>query len=187
MISPFVSSMIDDLIKVEARYSNNPHDRGGETAWGITIAVARANGYTGAMKDMPRQVAVVIYIQRYWEEPGFDLLAFVDNKIAEELFEAGVNAGPTVPVKWLQRLLNALNQSHRPTGPTWPEVIVDGVAGRRTRDALSEFITYRGNEGRGVMLRALNAMQAAYYLSITESRERNEEFLYGWLRNRTGN
>jgi lysozyme family protein len=37
----------EKLIDVEGGYTNNPDDSGGETMWGVTIAVARRNGYTG--------------------------------------------------------------------------------------------------------------------------------------------
>ena len=66
-----VDTLIKDIIKVEGGYTNDPSDSGGETCWGITIAVARANGYAGAMKDMPQQVAYDIYYKQYVVAPGF--------------------------------------------------------------------------------------------------------------------
>ena len=50
-----------ELLGNEGGYSNNPNDPGGETNWGITLAVARANGYVGAMKDMDQSFAKRIY------------------------------------------------------------------------------------------------------------------------------
>ena len=47
----------DALIGNEGGYSNNPKDPGGETMWGITARVARAAGYTGPMRDLPRDTA----------------------------------------------------------------------------------------------------------------------------------
>ena len=67
-----IDSLIDGVIGREGRYSNNPADTGGETMWGITIAVARANGYNGPMKAMPRDVAKSIYMNKYVVGPGFD-------------------------------------------------------------------------------------------------------------------
>src|SRR5690625_2900639 len=51
-----VKQIIDDTIRVEGAYSNNPADKGGETMYGITVSVARANGYSGPMANMPRAV-----------------------------------------------------------------------------------------------------------------------------------
>ncbi|MBF4815817.1 hypothetical protein HIJ91_10795 [Cronobacter sakazakii] len=39
-------------------------------------------------------------------------------------------------------------------------------------------------EGESVLVKALNCTQGDYYLEITEKREANEAFIYGWLRER---
>ena len=41
------------LLGHEGGYSNHPDDPGGETNWGVTLTVARANGYVGRMQEMP--------------------------------------------------------------------------------------------------------------------------------------
>ena len=61
--------MVDRLIGREGAYSNHPSDRGGETMWGMTIAVARRYGYRGAMRDMPRREAFRIASERFLIEP----------------------------------------------------------------------------------------------------------------------
>lgn len=50
---------------------NDPSDKGGETNYGITVATARANGYKGAMRDLPLQTAKDIYRNEYLVKPGF--------------------------------------------------------------------------------------------------------------------
>ena len=47
----------DHTVGKEGGYSNHPSDRGGETMWGITIAVARDYGYSGNMREMPVETA----------------------------------------------------------------------------------------------------------------------------------
>lgn len=89
------------LLGNEGGYSNNPADPGGETMWGITLAVARANGYTAPMKDISQATAKGIYSRHYWL-PEFDQLPY---KIAFALFDAAVNSGVTQAVRWLQRAL----------------------------------------------------------------------------------
>jgi lysozyme family protein len=90
-----------ELIDNEGGYSNNPNDPGGETNWGITVAVARAHGYTGAMQDMTINYAKTIYAQAYWLS-AFDTLAY---PVAFQLFDASVNSGLSQVVRWLQRAL----------------------------------------------------------------------------------
>jgi lysozyme family protein len=90
-----IETMLDTLIGKEGGYSNHPSDTGGETMWGITIGVARANGYQGVMRSMTRDRAKVIYRNKYWAAPGYDAVALQSAAIAEELFDTGVNMGPS--------------------------------------------------------------------------------------------
>jgi lysozyme family protein len=90
------------LLGHEGGYSNHPADPGGETMWGITIAVARANGYRGAMKDMPVSEARRIYLDLYWRPLKLDQLPA---SIRFDMFDTGVNAGVSRAVKLLQRTL----------------------------------------------------------------------------------
>lgn len=88
-----------DLLGHEGGYTNRPNDPGGETNWGITIAVAREHGYIGSMKDLDQSVAKQIYAKQYWL-PAFDQLPY---PIAFQVFDAAVNSGVGQAVRWLQR------------------------------------------------------------------------------------
>ena len=44
-----IDTLIDGVIGREGGYSNHPADKGGPTRWGVTEAVARANGYRGVI------------------------------------------------------------------------------------------------------------------------------------------
>ena len=55
-----VTELVEALIEREGGYSNHPADKGGPTCFGITEAVARAHGYRGAMRSLPRDEAVAI-------------------------------------------------------------------------------------------------------------------------------
>ena len=112
-----IDTLIDAVIDREGGYSNHPADRGGPTRYGITQAVARTNGYDEDMRVFPREQAEDIYRRLYWTRPAFDQVAVRAPKIAEELFDTGVNMGPAVAAVFLQRALNALNRG-APTIPT---------------------------------------------------------------------
>ena len=113
-----IEEIINDIIRVEGGYSFDSNDAGGETMYGITIAVARANGYTGNMKDIPRKVAYDIYYNQYVVKPGFDKVLAVDSAIAAELVDTGVNMGTVTAGKFLQQALNALNDG----GSKYPDL-----------------------------------------------------------------
>ena len=175
--------LIDGLIEREGGYVNHPADRGGPTNFGVTVAVARASGYAGAMRDMPRADAEAIYRRLYWDRPAFAGIAKLSERVAAELFDTGVNMGPAVAVTFLQRALTALNRS----GTDYPDLVPDGRAGPATLAALDAFLAARGRGwGETVLLRALEALQGERYLRLAERRPANEAFLYGWLANRIG-
>jgi lysozyme family protein len=175
-----VERLIDEVIDREGGYSNHPADRGGETNWGITNAVARADGYHGPMRDLPRARAEAIYRRLYWLAPALDRVAERAPLLAAELFDTGVNMGPAVAVCFLQRALNALNRG----ASDYPDLVLDGRVGPRTLAALDAFLAHRGPVGETVLVRAVEALQGERYLALAEARPANEAFLYGWLANR---
>lgn len=91
-----------ELLGHEGGYSKHPSDPGGETMWGITASVARANGYAGPMIEMDQATAKSIYMRRYWL-PEFEQLPY---KVAFMVFDAAVNSGIGQAVRWLQRALH---------------------------------------------------------------------------------
>ncbi len=176
-----IESIIDATIGKEGGYSNHPSDTGGETMWGITARVAKANGYYGAMKALPRAEAVRIYREQYFVKPGFALVAEISSAVAEKLFDTGVNMGPAWPSIWLQQWLNGLNRQ----GKDYADIAEDGAIGKGTVGALGRLIAVRGRAGaEAAILKGLNASQAARYLDLARGRPANEDFLYGWLTNR---
>lgn len=177
-----IDSLIADVIDREGGYANHPADRGGPTCWGITQAVARAQGYEGPMRDLPRAEAEAIYRRLYWMRPAFDRIARHSPTIAAELFDTGVNMGSGVAIGFLQRALNALNRNAR----DYPDIMVDRHIGPRTEAALAAFIKSRGPMADIVVLRALEALQGERYIALAERRPSQEAFLYGWLANRIG-
>ncbi|HZF43346.1 MAG TPA: glycosyl hydrolase 108 family protein [Sphingomonadaceae bacterium] len=177
-----IDLLIEDLIGREGGYSNHPADRGGATRWGVTEAVARAHGYAGAMRHLPREEAAAIFRRSYWLRPGLDRVAMRAPRVAAELFDTGVNMGAETAVGFLQRALNALNRGAR----DYPDVPGTGRVDAATEKALDGFMRARGRTGETVLLKAIEALQGERYLRLAEKRPANEAFLYGWLANRLG-
>lgn len=117
-------SAFDRLIGHEGDYSFHPSDPGGETRFGVTQKVAFANGYTGRMRDLPRDKAKEIYRAKYWDAVQADKLP---EALRFEVFDAAVNSGVSQAVKWLQRVAG---------------VVDDGALGPMTLNAASKLNGY---------------------------------------------
>lgn len=176
-----IEEIIDAILEREGGYVLDEADRGGETNYGITVAVARANGYSGKMRDMPAEFARKVYRRRYIDGPGFDLLLEVSPDVAAEVIDTGVNMGPSTAATMLQRALNAFNDGR------YDELFVDGRCGALTAGALRDYLAWRGDEGRRALLAVLNGVQSERYLGITERDPRQRRFFYGWIRERVLN
>ena len=164
--------ILSDVLRNEGGYVNDARDAGGETMYGITKAVARANGYTGPMRDLPKNKALEIYRAKYIIAPGFGMVGNLSMPIAAELVDTGINMGPAVATRFLQRALNGLGDA---------SLAVDGKIGPASIAALKAFLAKRGVEGERRLLALLNAEQGVRYLELAEGRSANRAFLYGWL------
>jgi len=170
----------EDLLKVEGGFVDDARDSGGATRYGVTEAVARANGYSGAMKDFPLSLAKSIYKAQYWDALRLDDTQNLCPGLCLKLADIGVNMGTKQAAFFLQRLLNVLNNR----GQLYPDIDADGRIGPGTIAALKKFLSIRNQDGETVLVRALNCMQGMFYISLAERREKDEAFLFGWLRNR---
>jgi lysozyme family protein len=177
-----IDKLIDEVIAREGGYVNHPNDRGGPTNWGVTQQVARAFGYAGDMKALPRATAVAIYRERYWTGPKFDQLAAVFPQSAHEMFDTGINMGPATVAKFVQRVLNVCNRG----ASDYPDIGADGVIGKMTIAAAAGLKVKRGIEAGEVLRKAIDGLQAARYVEIAEDNPTQESFAYGWLANRIG-
>lgn len=175
-MSDLKRKVINDIIEREGGYVNDTHDSGGETNYGITVAVARAYGYTGEMRKLPRSTAFTIYAKLYWDKLMLDHIEALSPMLSAEIADTAVNMGTGRAGRFLQRSLNVLNnrQSY------YNDLTVDGAIGARTINALNAFLKIRGVEGEKVLHGMLNSLQGAYYVTLAERREKDEKYVYGW-------
>ena len=171
------NTIINQIISVEGGYVDDPSDSGGETNFGITVAVARVAGYMGSMRNMPRTVAFDIYATKYWDGVRADELSELSEIIAEEVVDTGVNMGRVRAGKFLQRALNVLNNQAK----LYKDLKIDGGIGSKTIAVLRTYLMHRDAE---VLAKALNCLQGAFYIELAERREKDEKFVYGWFKNR---
>jgi len=177
-----VIPLINAVIAREGGYVNNPNDRGGATNFGITEAVARAQGFSGDMRSLARTQAVDIYTRLYWLKPGLNLIGDIAPKLAAKLLDIGVNMGPASALGFLKRALNVLNRNGEGHLPLAPAPVVDSA----TLDALTTYLHARGASAEAVLIKAINAMQGERYIVLAEQRPADQAFIYGWLNSRIG-
>ena len=161
----------------EGGYVNNEKDPGGETNHGITKYVAMRYGYTGDMKTLPVETAKAIYKKAYWDTLYLD--SVVDQDVASEIFDTGVNCGIGTSAGFVQKILNAFNKE----GTLWNDLKEDGVLGMASISALNRAIDLKF---KPEILKALNSLQGAHYIDIARRNTKLEVFVLGWFRNRVG-
>lgn len=178
-----VDEMIAGIIAREGGFVNHPSDPGGATNFGITQAVARANGYKGDMRSLSKTTACEIYRREYVEKPGFLAIAEIDPVVGEEVIDSGVNAGQRRAALWFQQALNVLNRR----GKDYADIAEDGVIGRGTIGAFQALRRRRGDaKARQLMLKALNGLQFMHYFNLASGGTKFEDFMVGWVDSRIG-
>lgn len=175
-----VSQIIDDVIKKEAGFVDNPNDPGRATKFGVTESTARLYGYHGDMRDLPEAIAREIYLTNYFKKPGFEKVFSLSAEIAAELVDTGVNIGSQTAAKFLQKSLNTFGVR----GTLYPILDVDGKIGNGTIGALAAYLAHRKDKGVSVMLKSLNCLQGAYYHDIGIQNPKLLDFEFGWFANR---
>lgn len=172
-------TIIGAAIALEGGYVDHKADPGGETNMGITVQVARENGYTGPMRTLPRSIAESIYYDRYLVRPGLAPLISIDAAVTEELFDTTVNMGPARPSRWFQLSINELCGAR---------IAVDGKIGGQT---IAAYATCQKQVSAATlcvrMLDSLDLRQKAEYARLVRVNPSLGVFHKGWVAHRIGN
>lgn len=143
---------LQHVLKHEGGYVDHPSDPGGETNYGITVKVARENGYLGDMRSIPMNVVESIYKRQYWDKVKADQMP---KSVRYPLFDYAVNSGPGAAARALQRVLGVTD---------------DGVIGPMTIAAAN---SYTGH---------LGAVLTGYRLEFMTDLRTWDTFGKGWSR-----
>lgn len=115
------SACVEYVIKSEgSEYTNDPHDPGGPTKWGITLTDVRLHIKKGATANDVRRLtkgqAITVYREKYWDALNCDdLPAGLDYSV----FDYGVNSGIGRSAALLRKLMEM---------PVKPSTVTDKVA-----------------------------------------------------------
>lgn len=168
--------LLEYIFAVEGGYFNHPNDPGGETMYGIIKTEARSWGYTGAMKDLPKEVATEIYLKKYWK--NMQLEKITDFKKALCIFDFVVNSG-TRGIKIAQATVNKVLaasgklKSTRDRYKNLSKIDVDGKLGPKSIEAINT-IDYQ--EFKAVYF----FMQEDTYEDLMRANSKLRSFDEGW-------
>ena len=157
-----LEEMIDAVLEVEGGYVNHPNDPGGPTNMGITLRTLE--GYRGELcsrkdvADLQVWEARAIYLSLYWSKPGFAKLG-VSEAVAEMIFDAAVNHGPSRATKLLQNSIG---------------VLADGVMGPIT-------IKFASRLDSNILAGLFMAERVRFYGRIITSNPDQAVFAAGWM------
>ena len=177
-VSATVALIIAAVFALEGGYVDHPNDPGGKTNWGITERVARANGFSGDMRDLTQAEAFTIYEREYIRKPGFLPLVEIDPAVAEEVIDTGVNMGPARPTRFFRRAVNEVCNTRLPITPRMDDVTVK---------AWSDCRANLGPRSCVRMLDSLDRQQRAEYDRLVRVNPSLRVFYRGWLNHRIGN
>ena len=153
--------IFDYLLKVEGGYTDDKHDKGGKTKYGITEEDARDFGYKGDMQNLTKDFAKNIYLKKYYLGNKLDKVA--NDKVALSVCDFIVNGGAW-GAKKAQAALNELGFDLR----------VDGILGKKSLAALNEV-----DENK--FLEKYHDLQRRYYRVLAANKPSQKKFLTGWL------
>lgn len=165
----------------EGLYSNDPHDPGGPTKYGISLRMAKKLGDLDGdglidldidgdgdvdiedIKNLSLQQAIDIYKKIYWNPYSYDLLA---PSIAIKVFDLNVNMGAKQAHILLQRAIRACSAADA--------VKEDGVLGP---------VTFRNANKQNLLsiLPAIRSEAAGFYRQLILTNKASRKYLNGWL------
>lgn len=127
-------------------------------------------------------------------------LQYLPDEVAIKLFDTIVNLGGS-STKYLQLALNLLNLDES----LYPDLVVDGVYGNATMNAMNKYLSSRSNFTNStkltVLLKIINTYQGMHYIdlvtkssntkkstkSTTKSSNKSQEYnIFGWFNARIG-
>jgi len=145
---------IKKTLEFEGGYSNDPHDPGGETKFGIS----KRSYPDEDIAALTLRRAKAIYERDYWAP--LRLGEFEHQAVAEAVFDFAVNLGPRRAVQAFQRVLG---------------VRADAVIGPKTLGA-------EAVADEDLVLARLAVERIARYVRIAETRKSQRKFVVGWVR-----
>ena len=161
---------VNIILDHEGGYTNDPHDPGGETAYGITDYDINSSpkelGLPAHLKDLTIDDAKRYYKSEWWDKYGFNDITSLP--IATKIFDMAVDMGASEAFKLVQYALIHCGEA----------VVVDSILGLKTIAAINELYLFGCD---GVFKEELVMQSTDFYEQIVSEKPMLKEFLPGWL------
>lgn len=197
--SPRFAAAVEEVLRAEGGFVDDPVDRGGTTNFGISLRFLAAEGQFDEdgdgkadfdldmdgdidgrdIRKLTRGDAVYLYHRCFWQRLQADMFP---QPIGEMVFDQAVNGGLTAARKMLQRAINTclLHCGLGAPSSGIPTLKVDGVIGPASHAALLRVLTHPCG-GKAELAEAFRNVANERYRQIVRRFPSQQRFLKGWL------
>ena len=164
------------VLSNEGAYSNQKHDRGGATKFGVSTRFLKlidkditGDGHVNK-KDteaLTKPGAIELYKKYFWDH--YRLTKIRDIALAKKALDLFVNMRGKAAGKILQKACNECGASLK----------VDGIIGPKSFTSINSQSMF--GITRETLLKAIRSEQAKHYEAIVKSDKTQKKFLKGWL------
>lgn len=175
MAIPAIDDILDEVLRSEGGFVDDPDDPGGATNHGISLRYARGVGLDNdndgdtdrddILLVTPDQ-ARALYRDDFWTGPGIHRLP---GEIQPVMVDWAVNSGAPRPIMAMQRVINMAQIGF--------DLDDDGVIGPKTRRAAEHAQAEMGP----LFNDAIVDERIAFYRRLVDRRPASQRFLRGWL------
>lgn len=169
----------------EGGYVNDPDDPGQETYRGISrryhpeVAIWPIIDHQKVKNDgkvfsTPHLDEIIHAWYKGWHWDFFGMDFIHDQRIANEIYDSGINLGRRRVGRFVQ---SCVNTHHNESGI----VKVDGYPGPATQSALAKVIVM-GQDHRDTLYKQLNSEQGHHYTMAANNNPRLKKFVVGWYK-----
>lgn len=156
-----INNECPDGIRGNGGFTNDPHDAGGATKWGISLLLGSHYGLKTAddVRNLSLERAIEIYRDEFWRYDDI-----VSQRVATKILDMVVNLGNVRAIQLVQMAVNWAGGS----------VVVDGRLGGNTLTAINKIAQDR-------LFACLIPLLEAYYRSRVNIKPSQARFIKGWL------
>ena len=167
---------VNMVLKHEGGFNNIKEDKGGATNYGISLRYLRSQNVINGDIDgdgdidwhdieaLSQDQAIKIYHDDWWQRYSYEAMPL---SVGRKVFDMAINMGAIQAHKLLQRAINATQFK--------PPLVVDGVLGIKTRDAINAIPVVE-------LMAQLRMTQEDFYRDLVAKNSSLKKFLKGWIK-----